>query len=135
MGDGPTLASQRFRRMETSNEGSQLIIKPKRRADAIPLEKEVAMGGKHALATMMKSVIEDTQGANRALLCEFRIQEDVTTYAQLPECADFRGFDSANETDLAVISKRAYGGFATPSWPTLNRHLLMLLFRRNCFAP
>ena len=53
------------------------IIKPKRRFKASPLEKEVDLGGKYPSARMLKTGIGDTQGRGRAVLGEFKIQEDV----------------------------------------------------------
>ena len=66
---------------------------------------------------------EDTHGANQVLLGEFKIQEDVKMYTQLPDYGDFGGFYLARETDMAVISKRAYGRFAKPPRPTLKHRL------------
>ena len=44
-------------------------------------------------------------------------------YSQLPDYADFRGFDLSIATDLAVISKRICEWFAKPSRLTLKHHL------------
>ena len=50
------------------------------------------MGAKYSLASMMKSGIEDNREVNHAILAEFKIQEDVKTYTQLPGYSDFRVF-------------------------------------------
>ena len=63
---------------------------------------------------MMKSSIEESQEVNRALLDEFKIQEDVEMYGQLPDCDEFRGFDISIETDSDATTIRTYEGFAKP---------------------
>ena len=68
------------------------IIKPERRAEASSSKKEIDLGGKDALASMMKSGIEAAPEVNRALLGEFKIQEGAEVYSQLPDYDYFRGF-------------------------------------------
>ena len=72
---------------------------------------------------MQKSGIGYIREVNRELLGDFKIQEDVKMYMQLPDYDDLRGLDLPGETDLTGISKRIYGGFGKPSWLTLKRHL------------
>ena len=91
--------------------------------------EEVDLGGGYLLARILKSGIKDTRDANQALLDEFKIQEDVEMYIQLPEYYDFRGFDRPIETDSAVIPKRVFGLFPKHTWSALKRHLF------NTFAP
>ena len=59
---------------------------------------------------MLKSGIGDTREVNQALLCEFKIREDVEMYIQFPVYDDFRGFGLSGETDLTAISKRICEG-------------------------
>ena len=75
--------------------------------------------GKYSFANMMKSGIEDTKAVIHSRLDEFKIQEDVKIYNQLPYYDGFRGFRFPGGADLTAISKRIYEGFAKPSRLTL----------------
>ena len=47
-------------------------------------------------------------------------------YRQLPDCDDFRGFDTSRETDLTAIPKRIYEGVPKPSRLILKHHLFVM---------
>ena len=80
--------------------GGKPVMKPKRRAESSPFEKEVDLIGKFSLAIMKKPGIGCINGASQVLLDEFKIQEDVQLYIQLHEYEDPRRFDLANGADL-----------------------------------
>ena len=76
---------------------------------------------------MLKSGAEDIQDSNTdGVIRRVYDSRGVGMHIQLPGYGDSRGFDSANETDLAAISKRVCWGFPKPPWPTLKHHLLIL---------
>ena len=74
---------------------------------------------------MQKSGIGETPDVDHAILCEFKIQDDVKMYSQLQEYDDFWRFDFPQETDLSAISKRVYEGFPTPPWSPIKHHLFI----------
>ena len=61
---------------------------------------------------MLKASLESCPEANRALLGEFKIQEDVKMYTQLPDCDNIHRFDLSSEMDLSAISKRIPDGLS-----------------------
>ena len=92
MGDSSRLESQTI-----SNEGmcakkEEPIIRPKRRADSRFFGKGIDLGGQYSSADILKSRIEDTSGVNQEIIDEFKIQEDVKMYSQLPDYGNYRGF-------------------------------------------
>ena len=63
----------------------------------------------------MRNVILNAENdVSQRLLGEFKIQEDVNMWGQLPGYDDFRRLDLEYEDELATVSKRAYGGFLKP---------------------
>ena len=109
------------------------IIKPKRSVEASSLEREIDLGGEYSFSRMTKSGIGDNREVSRSILDEFKIQQDVKMYIQLPVYDGFRRFDSPGGSDLAVISQRMYDGFEIPSWPTLKHHLFIAHIPKKLF--
>ena len=72
---------------------------------------------------MLKSILRDTRGVNKAQLGDVKIQEDVKMYSRLGGYDDFRGSYLASETDLPATPRRIYAEFSQPPWLTLKRHL------------
>ena len=84
---------------------------------------------------MLKSAIGDTAEVHQAILDEFKIQEDVKMYIQLPDYDDFLGFYLPSESALAAISNRAYAGFLKMTWSTLKHHLLSSFTPKKLLRP
>ena len=63
---------------------------------------------------MLKANLGNPPELNQALLDEFKIQDDVKMYIQLPGYGDFHGFDLPNGAELAAISQTFFTGFAKP---------------------
>ena len=53
---------------------------------------------------MLRSELEESNGANAVLRSEFPQQEDVKLYSQLPDYDDFRGYDLGIEGKLGQIA-------------------------------
>ena len=65
---------------------------------------------------MLQANLGSYPEANRALLGEFKTQEDVKIYSRLPDYDDFRGFDLYTEIELSAISERILKGHPKTSW-------------------
>ena len=73
---------------------------------------------------MLRSRLGDDPEVNQVLADEFKIQDDVKMYSQLPGYDDFQRLDIANGCDFAATQEIIYGCFYKPSWQTLKHHLL-----------
>ena len=72
---------------------------------------------------MLKSKLGDTKEAHLAVLEDYKKQEDVKLYGQLPDYDDFQCYDMGGGDILRQVSLRIYANFHKPSWETL-AHLL-----------
>ena len=68
--------------------------------------------------------MEDTKEAHLVVLEDYKKQEDVKLYGQLPDYDDFQGYDMGEEDVLRQVGLRIYANFHKPTWKTLKHHLL-----------
>ena len=85
MGDGTHRARESVSNEEQLREKSESIIRPKRRAEAGSLEIEMDLRVGYSLAKWKNQLSGIRKRVNRAILGEFKIQEDVKTYIKLHE--------------------------------------------------
>ena len=83
-GDGISLRKRNRPKRGKVGRGRRVIIRPKRRAEAGSLEREIDLVEKCSFAKMMKSIVADTKEVNRVLLDEFMIQGDGGMYIHYP---------------------------------------------------
>ena len=56
---------------------------------------------------------------------DFKQQEDLKMYGQLPDYDGFRGYDLGIDSGLGRVDGKIYSNFHMPSWRTLKRHLFL----------
>ena len=72
---------------------------------------------------MLKSILGNTKEVRQVVLENFKHQEDVKLYGQLPDYDDFQGYDLGKEDILRQIALGIYSNFHMPSWETMKHHL------------
>ena len=63
--------------------------------------------------------------ARVVLVNDFKQQEGLKMYIQLPDYDDFQGYDLGMGWILSHIAHEIYANFHKPSWETLEHHLFM----------
>ena len=87
----------------------------KRREKEGPWGFEIDLGGKFAKQNMLKSRLGVTKEANSVFLEEFKKQEDVKLYSQLPDYDDFQCYVLGADDILLQVALRIYANFHKPS--------------------
>ena len=73
----------------------------------------------------MRSSLENENEARVVRANDFKQQEDLKTYSQLPDYDDFQGYDMGADGILSRIAHKIYANFHKPSWGTWKLHLFM----------
>ena len=94
----------------------------KRSEKAKPLEVELDLGG-DSKGGMLRSSLENGKGSHLVALSNFKQQEDVKMYIQLPEYDDSQCYDLGMGCALNHVARQIYANFRMPSRRTLKRQL------------
>ena len=89
------------------------------------------LGVKYPFVNMSMSSLGDSREVYKALIDEFKIQEDVKMYTQLADCDDFHRFDVSNAMNLSSILKEFSRDFRKLHERILNILYLSRAFLRN----
>ena len=106
---------------------------PKEERKGKPLVAELDLGGKFSRGNMLRPSLENGKEAHVVILDNFKHQEDVKMYIQLPDYDDFQCYDSGLRGTLSHIARKIYANFKKPSWRTLKHHLFSAEIAKKLF--
>ena len=82
---------------------------------------------------MLRSSLGNTKESHLVVLGNFKHQEGVKLYGQLPDYDDFQGYDLGQGAILHQVAQRIYANFHQPSWQTLKSHLFSVNAPKKIF--
>ena len=82
---------------------------------------------------MLRSSLDNGKEAHLAISDNFKHQEDVKLYIQLPDYGDFRGYDLGRGDTLNQVGRKIYGNSHKSSWQTLKHRLFSAITPSKLF--